>query len=212
MEKHAPKGGEDLSQPRPAANETTTPYATSYDFCRIFNEQMSGLYLLSLLLTLDQEKAERCFVSGLSSCAEENRVFHAWANSWARRAIVQNAIRMLAPNTRIKSLPREREAQHVADLRDYTESERNILLLVTDLSSLERFVFVMSILEGFSDQDCAMLLGCSRRDVLEARLRAVQHVARLHGDRLMAVGEGQAARAHFGAGMELFVDGGDKAI
>jgi len=39
-------------------------YAVAGDFCRIFAEGMSGIYLLSFLLTGDRVKAEECFVSG----------------------------------------------------------------------------------------------------------------------------------------------------
>ena len=38
----------------------------------------------------------------------------------------------------------------------------------------ERFVFVMSILEGHSDAECAVLLRCSRRDVMMARVLALK--------------------------------------
>ena len=40
---------------------------------------------------------DRCFVSGLENCVEGTYVFRDWAQSWARRTIIQNAIRMLAP-------------------------------------------------------------------------------------------------------------------
>ncbi len=41
----------------------------------------------------------------------------------------------------------------------------------------EPFVFVMSVLEIYSDQDCSVLLGCSRQDVGETRMRALLHLA-----------------------------------
>ena len=40
--------------------------------------------------------------------------------------------------------------------------------------TFERFVFVMSILEEQSDDECAILLRCSRRDVMMARMLAVK--------------------------------------
>ena len=40
-------------------------YASTADFERIFTEDMGGLYLLSLLLTGDPERAEECFVAGV---------------------------------------------------------------------------------------------------------------------------------------------------
>src|SRR6202021_3694029 len=74
-----------------------TPYASSADFCRIFDEDMNDLYLLSLLLTADREKAEQVFVSGLEDAVEGNPVFKEWARSWARRVIIVNAVRAINP-------------------------------------------------------------------------------------------------------------------
>ena len=48
---------------------------------------------------------------------------------------------------------------------------------VLGLQPFERFVYVMTVLEGYSDQDCSLLLGCARRDVLAARSRALQQTA-----------------------------------
>jgi hypothetical protein len=35
------------------------------------------------------------------------------------------------------------------------------------LADFDRFVFVMSVLEHYSEHDCALLLGCSVRDIRE---------------------------------------------
>ena len=43
------------------------------------------------------------------------------------------------------------------------------------LDAFDRFVFVMSILEEQSDEECAHLLRCSQRDVMIARLVALKH-------------------------------------
>src|ERR1700730_9818328 len=75
----------------------STAYATSDDFCRIFSEEMNSLYLLGLLLTADAEKAEQCFGAGIGDSVEGNAVFREWARSWARRTIIQHAIRMMKP-------------------------------------------------------------------------------------------------------------------
>ena len=74
----------------PEAKQITrpTPYASSDDFRRVFDEDMNSLYLLSFLLTADREKAEQCFVSGLEDAVEGNPVFKEWARSWARRVII----------------------------------------------------------------------------------------------------------------------------
>jgi hypothetical protein len=46
---------------------SSTAYASSDDFCRIFNEEAGELYLLSFLLTANRDKAEQCFISGLDN-------------------------------------------------------------------------------------------------------------------------------------------------
>src|SRR6266850_4821388 len=78
-------------------------YATREDFFKIFDEDLDGLYQLSLLLTGDHQKAERCFVSGIENCAKENRVFREWARAWAKRVIAENAIRELNPRRKDSS-------------------------------------------------------------------------------------------------------------
>src|SRR5882762_3559879 len=40
----------------------------------------------------------------------------------------------------------------------------------------ERFVFVISVLEHYSEHECSVLLGCPRRDVIAARIRALQQI------------------------------------
>src|SRR5258708_35297021 len=78
-------------QRSPTAGET----ASTDDFRRIFDENMSSLYLLAFLLTADHGRAEQCFVSGLEDAVGSNPVFKEWAHSWARRVIIQNAVRLI---------------------------------------------------------------------------------------------------------------------
>ena len=47
---------------------------------------------------------------------------------------------------------------------------------VVQLEPFERFVYVMSALERYSDLDCSLLLDCARRDVIAARIRALQQL------------------------------------
>ena len=47
---------------------------------------------------------------------------------------------------------------------------------VLNLEDFERFVFIMSVLEHYSDHDCALLFGCSVREILEARARALREL------------------------------------
>jgi len=85
--------------------EKANQYASREDFRRIFSENTNGLYQLSLLLMRDSAKAEQCFVGGLEDCVAGNSVFREWARSWAKRAIIQNAIRELKPRASQSNSP-----------------------------------------------------------------------------------------------------------
>lgn len=143
---------------------------------------MDNMHLLSFLLTADLTKAEECFVSGLEDCVKGSYVFRNWARSWARRTIIQNAVRMVAPRPS-QSAGTAARSETVNCCFERTPEAHAVITSILKLEDFERFVFVMSVLEGYSDQDCSVLLGCSRQDVREARTRAVQNVSqRCHVD------------------------------
>src|SRR3984885_3735342 len=132
------------------------PFATREDFFQVFHADMNGLYQLSFLLTGDHEKAERCFVAGIEDCVQENQVFREWARSWAKRRIIANAIRELKPRP---SLPSSSPSVTV-----FSHSEQSggsgghfDLETVLGLGDFERFVFVMSVLEKYSQHDCTLI-------------------------------------------------------
>jgi hypothetical protein len=56
------------------------------------------------------------------------------------------------------------------------------IVAIVALGAFERFVFVMSVLEGHSEQECAILLRCSRRDVMIARVLALTGLANTDAD------------------------------
>jgi hypothetical protein len=153
-------------------------YATSGDFRKLFTEGLVGLYLLSYLSTGNREKAEQCFVAGLEDCITNNSVFKEWARSWARRAIVQNAIRMMAP--RPNHAARTIGSPDLGDKFQGTQETDAAIATVLALEDFERFVFVLSVLERYSDLDCSLLLSCSRVEIGEARMGALQQISELH--------------------------------
>ena len=152
-------------------------YTTRSDFCRIFIEQMNNLYLLSLLLTADPQKAEQCFLSGFEDSVRSNYVFKERAHSWARRSTILQAIRLLCPRpgeatesngSRLSPLI----GNVTAEVHAYPDFAR-----IVALNSFERFVFIMSVLERYSAQECSLLLGCFRREVINAQATAVRRLA-----------------------------------
>lgn len=160
----------------PEATQTarSTPYASSNDFCRIFSQEMDGFYVLSFLLTGDREKAERCFVSGLEDSMKGNPVFKEWARSWARRAVIQNAVQIVRP--RPMEGNGDSNSGSIESDGKTPLAEREEIAAILRLGPFGRFVYVISVLERYSDQDCSVLLGCARRDVLTARTRALQQI------------------------------------
>ena len=150
------------------------PYASSDDFRRVFDQDMNSLYLLSFLLTADREKAEQCFVSGLEDAVEGNPVFKEWARSWARRVIIVNAVRAINPRPMEEN--GRRNSATVSSNGKRPPVEQVEIASVLALEPFERFVYVMTVLERYSDQDCSLLLGCTRQDVAAARTRAFEQI------------------------------------
>jgi hypothetical protein len=150
-------------------DERAIPYPTATDFLRTFNEEIHAMYLLSFLLTADHDKAEQCLVSAMGECGEGIGVLMDWARSWTRGAVLKHAIQMIKP------APEHTDYVSLISLkRSATPAENNPFAAILLLDAFERFVFVMSILEGQSDEECAILLRCSRRDVMMARVLALK--------------------------------------
>jgi hypothetical protein len=150
-------------------DERATSYPTVTDFFKTFNEEMHSLYLLAFLLTADHDKAEQCLVSAIGECVEGIGLFMDWARSWARSAVLKRAIQMITP------APEHADYVSLISVeRSATSAETNPFAAILLLDAFERFVFVMSILEEQSDEECANLLRCSRRDVMMARVLALK--------------------------------------
>jgi hypothetical protein len=161
---------------RPEDDETNR-YATVEDFERVLRENMGGLYVLSLLLTGNRREAKQCFVGGLETCVRANPAFREWAHSWTKRIIIGNAIRELKPRPTPAgpSLP-----DAVSPCIEQLSGDRDMHFRFQALLALEdfvRFVFAMSVLEHYPVHDCALLLGCTDREVCEARARAFARLA-----------------------------------
>lgn len=157
-----------------AKDRSQSRYALPQDFCAIFDAEMNGLYGLALLLIGDHEVAHRTFVEALEDCRSGPDVFRGWALSWARRAIIKRAI-LLA------DFGSDAEAPRAA--REAVSDELNgMAAAVVLLNRLERFVYVISVLEGYSLRECALLLNRSGADVEKARIRAMEAMAQMAAD------------------------------
>ena len=162
-------------------NARSHEYATSSDFCHVYVEQMNSLYLLSLLLTADPQMAEQCFLSGFDQSVSNKSVFKDRAHLWARRSIIVHAIRLLCPRPNDENESNETTPSPLIG-RAPGKIPVEVLAYpdfasIVGLNSFERFIFIMSVLERSSDQECSLLLGCFRRDVINARTSAIRHLA-----------------------------------
>jgi hypothetical protein len=156
----------------PAKQATNpTPYAKKEDFGQILDQDMSRLYLLAFLLTADRERAVWCFISGLEDLMEGPPVSLEWAHSWARQAIIQQAVRTISPRP-----SEEHSLLNFNSGGQMLAAGQEALAAVLELKPFERFVYVLSVLERYSDQKCSFLLSCSRRHVMAARIIALQQV------------------------------------
>jgi hypothetical protein len=167
--------GAEMTQPH--KNAESNEYASRTDFCRIFVEHMDNLFLLSLLLSADPQKAEQCFLSGFEDSVSSNYVFRERAHLSARRSIILHAIRSLCPRpndgnefNETSFLPLNGKVP--AEVQAYPNFAR-----IVGLNSFERFIFIISILEKYSVHECSLLLGCLRRDVISARTAAIRNLA-----------------------------------
>lgn len=152
-------------------------HASPEDFRRVFTEHVSSLYKLSFLLTCNRDDAERCLVAAVDETVEATRVPKHSIRSRAKRAIVQQAVRVLKPRPEEQSDGRLLLG-NISD-RDYLEtfSGRQAIRRVLSLRVFERFVFVLCLLERHSVEECAQLLNCDVPEVLEGRMRALVKIA-----------------------------------
>ena len=123
-------------------------------------------------MTADDERAEQCFIGGLEDRVKANCVFRKWAYLWAKRTIIRTAIRTSQPRPDCvgSALPTKRNLPNLRDGHFDIES-------MLALEDFERSVFVMSVLEQYSELECALLLGCSRKQIQSAGIGAFERLA-----------------------------------
>ena len=163
-------------------------YATCDDFCRVFSEELDGLYQLSLLMTGDHETAEKCFFASLEDCYRATHVFKDWALPWAKYTITCHAIRELKSRLRHDSSPWAGPVLQYSAARDDSRNSYFKAEDVLALNDFERLVFVTSVLERHSHRDCALLLGCSLLEIRRLRAQASVDMIRYRAPRTASYG------------------------
>jgi DNA-directed RNA polymerase specialized sigma24 family protein len=126
--------------------------------------------------------------SGIEHLIRGNRAFNQWAHAWAKRIVIENAIREVNPRPGVihsysSAIVFPYEAQLSTPPGGHCALEA-----ILALEDFERFVFVTSVLDHYSKHDCALLLDCSVLEIREARTRGLQklidslHIAFVHNE------------------------------
>jgi DNA-directed RNA polymerase specialized sigma24 family protein len=159
---------------KPKVTNFRAEYAKHADFCDALRNDTEPLYRLAFLLTANHKESEQCFVSTVEQAFDEQTVFKEWARSWIKRRLIQTALEIVSPASSRASQKRDFWGAGQHDTKRECEIDA-----VTKLDPFERFVFVMSILERYSNWDCALLLGCSMNTVTHARMTALRRLPSL---------------------------------
>ena len=138
---------------------------------------MSDLFQLSLQLTAEANKAERCLTLAMNDCFGTNTIIKGFARTWARRMVIRIAIQGV-PGIN-DDLARDVESEFHLQPSQYRLGELRESLTVLELPEFDRMVFVICVLERLSILDCALLLGKSPKDVNDAIARATNQIASL---------------------------------
>ena len=164
-----------------AAVNFRAEYANREDFCRAFEANLKPFYLLTFLLTSNHKDAEHCVGAIIDQSFAENCVFKAWVVSWIKRCLIRKAIQVVFSRT---------GSNEHRDLwwEERGEPElRKVVDAVVGLDAMDRFVYVMSILEGYSNKECSLLLDSTMDNVARLRGRASRTISvsdPFHAERL----------------------------
>ncbi len=157
-------------------NQEAGQYATDDDFRRVFSANVDGYYQLAFILTADDERAEQAFVAAVEDCVKSHHVLKEWAHSWAKRVVIQRANRLVQSRPASAGpLP----AFIFSDEKRGRDNNKNHFDLksVLSLEPFKRFIFVLTVLERYSDHECALLLDCMAIEVRRARAEALEQLA-----------------------------------
>jgi hypothetical protein len=151
-------------------------FASFDEFQSVFVREAPNLFRLAYLLTADWNLAVTSLLCALDDCLTATAVTWEWAITWTRRAVIRSSLRML----------REREDASIrgADVTflgmENNDSDEDLiqgLHQVLSLPEFERLVYILSVLEGYSKLETALLLRRAPIEVIEARTQAIQQVS-----------------------------------
>jgi len=157
-------------------------YSIAADFGCVFHDQMDPFYTLAFLLTADHQTAEQVFLMALQDCLDGMPVFQDRVTSWSKRAVIKAAIRIVRALQKKPSAP-EKPGMGLPQSMGLT-----VAGAITGLPELERFAYVLTVLERHSDRECSVLLDATVGEIVRARNKALQQLA----DKLTSSADGNS--------------------
>jgi DNA-directed RNA polymerase specialized sigma24 family protein len=156
-------------------------YACKEEFISVFECEREGLQKLALLLTANKEAANQCLIRALLECIASSSVFKGWTLNWARRVVIRNAISFILDRggQSLFNVIGDADTGLISFTPGDTLSALAEFESVLGLPDVERFVFVICVLEGYSPHDCALLLGRSPREIDEVRKRIAHQIVQI---------------------------------
>jgi len=159
--------------------------ATGQDGCQSLISHMERYFLLGLLLTASEDDAESCFVLALDTWSKLTGnlvpMDQELAHVSMKRALVDSAVRICNPV--FSPVPRESELDIWSDRS--ASPYPPWIVAILQLDTFDRFVFVLSVLESYSDKECAELLHCQPEEIAESRTRALHSLAASSSGRVL---------------------------
>jgi hypothetical protein len=156
-------------------------YASKEEFASVFESERADLQRLALLLTANSEAAKRCLIRTFRECIASSSVYKEWVLSWTRRTVIRNAISLVMGPGGQSFVNKNDDADRglIAFSLDDSPGTFVVPESILDLPELDRFVFVICVLERYSMCDCALLLGKSPRDINDARQRVGNQIGQI---------------------------------
>jgi DNA-directed RNA polymerase specialized sigma24 family protein len=156
-------------------------YAGKEEFVSVFECERAGLQRLAVLLTANSDAVKCCLVRAFRECISSSSVSKRWTLSWTRRVVIRNAISLVMSRGSESSVSGsdDKDDGFIAFSPDDTPCAIAGSESILDLPEFDRLVFVICDLEHYSIYDCALLLGRSLRDIVEARQRVDEQLGKI---------------------------------
>jgi len=135
------------------------------DLAEAWLDEITNLYLLCFLLTADKVLAEQCFAEAMDDyLLSPADALGDWSRGEGRASVIRRAVQIIRP------VPKRVESWSLGQgSRPLLSAVHQPFSAITSLGAFDRFVFVLSVIEGESDETCAALLDCEVAEVGRSR-------------------------------------------